>query len=159
VAWLDTRQGVMAELQVIPVERFAEVPPGLMRSPLDIANHIIESGRLMSGELSRPDGDFSRASYAEITAGYSLEGDVAGDMATALEALRRSHADGERQLREAGEQFLLTPIRQFNGVEAPRLSWLHHGIAHEEYHRGQLALYARLLGVVPALTRQILGTG
>ena len=34
---------------------------------------------------------------------------------------------------------------------------MNHGIAHEEYHRGQLALYARLLGRVPALTRLIQG--
>jgi uncharacterized damage-inducible protein DinB len=53
--------------------------------------------------------------------------------------------------------FLLQPIRQFSGVPASRVSWLHHGISHEEYHRGQLALYARLLGEVPALTKLILG--
>ena len=38
-----------------------------------------------------------------------------------------------------------------------RLAWMNHGIAHEEYHRGQIALYARLLGRVPALTQKILG--
>jgi uncharacterized damage-inducible protein DinB len=32
-----------------------------------------------------------------------------------------------------------------------------HGIAHEEYHRGQITLYARLLGEVPALTKLIEG--
>jgi len=42
-------------------------------------------------------------------------------------------------------------------VPASRLTWLNHAIAHEEYHRGQLALYARLLGRVPALTRLIEG--
>jgi uncharacterized damage-inducible protein DinB len=34
---------------------------------------------------------------------------------------------------------------------------MHHGISHEEYHRGQLALYARLFGEVPALTKAIQG--
>ena len=34
---------------------------------------------------------------------------------------------------------------------------MHHGVSHEEYHRGQLALYARLLGHVPALTKLIQG--
>jgi len=34
---------------------------------------------------------------------------------------------------------------------------LTHAIAHEEYHRGQLTLYARLLGRVPALTKLIEG--
>lgn len=27
---------------------------------------------------------------------------------------------------------------QFNGRPATRLSWMSHGVAHEEYHRGQL---------------------
>jgi uncharacterized damage-inducible protein DinB len=34
---------------------------------------------------------------------------------------------------------------------------MNHGIAHEEYHRGQLAMYARIQGHVPALTRMIHG--
>ncbi|MBI4519359.1 MAG: hypothetical protein HY701_00860, partial [Gemmatimonadetes bacterium] len=56
-----------------------------------------------------------------------------------------------------GELLLLQYIRQFNGVPATRLTWMHHGIGHEEYHRGQLALYARLMGRVPALTQLIQG--
>ena len=51
----------------------------------------------------------------------------------------------------------LQQIVQFNGEKATRLSWMHHGIAHEEYHRGQIALYARLAGEVPALTKLIMG--
>jgi uncharacterized damage-inducible protein DinB len=34
---------------------------------------------------------------------------------------------------------------------------MNHGISHEEYHRGQLAVYARLVGRVPALTKRIQG--
>ena len=59
------------------------------------------------------------------------------------------------QLRAAGEVQMLQHVRRFDGERGTRLSWLHHGIAHEEYHRAQLALYARLLGRTPALTRAI----
>jgi uncharacterized damage-inducible protein DinB len=52
---------------------------------------------------------------------------------------------------------MLQTIRQFNGERATRLSWMQHGIGHEEYHRGQLAVYARLVGRVPALTKLIQG--
>ena len=52
---------------------------------------------------------------------------------------------------------MLQSILQFNGVPATRLSWMSHGVAHEEYHRGQIALCARLLGLVPALTPLIQG--
>ena len=50
---------------------------------------------------------------------------------------------------------MLQQIRQFNGEPATRLVWMHHGVAHEEYRRLQLALYARLVGLVPALTQLI----
>jgi uncharacterized damage-inducible protein DinB len=52
---------------------------------------------------------------------------------------------------------MLQNIRRFDGEMGTRLAWMHHGISHEEYHRGQLALYARLMGRVPALTKRILG--
>ena len=52
---------------------------------------------------------------------------------------------------------MLQQIQQFDGTHATRLSWMHHGVSHEEYHRGQIALYARLVGKVPALTKLIQG--
>jgi uncharacterized damage-inducible protein DinB len=77
--------------------------------------------------------------------------------AALLALLRSSHAEGEERLRQAGEIRMLQQIRQFSGTLATRFSWMHHGIAHEEYHRGQIALTARLLGRVPALTQLIEG--
>lgn len=156
-AWRYTREGVIAEAENLPADRFHERPAGLGRSALDLVSHIVESGWLMAGELSRADGDFQRASYPDLLAEHTPPGDLADDREGALEALRRSHAAGEALLREAGSAALQRPIRQFNGVEASRLAWMHHGVAHEEYHRGQLALYARLLGETPALTKLILG--
>ena len=155
-AWRYTREGVIAELENLPPDRLEERPAGLGRSALELAWHIIESGWLMAGELSRADGDFRRKSYAELVAEHTPDRPVRNRV-EALDRLRRSHEAGEKLLRTAGAELLAQPIRQFNGVPASRLSWLHHGIAHEEYHRGQLALYARLHGVTPALTRAIEG--
>jgi uncharacterized damage-inducible protein DinB len=50
-------------------------------------------------------------------------------------------------------------IARFDGERGTRLAWLQHGIAQEMYHRGQLAVYARLLGEVPALTKQVESAG
>ncbi len=52
---------------------------------------------------------------------------------------------------------LLQAITRFDGKQGTRLAWIYHGIAHEEYHKGQLALYARLRGKTPALTKLIEG--
>jgi uncharacterized damage-inducible protein DinB len=156
-AWSYTRQGVIDEVANLAADRLGERPATLQRSVLDLVDHIVESGRLMAGELSRPDGDFCRRPYDELLAEHAHAGDTAGTKDAALALLRRSHAEDAALLRDAGPAHMERPIRQFNGEYASRLSWMHHGIAHEEYHRGQLALYARLLGEVPALTKKILG--
>jgi uncharacterized damage-inducible protein DinB len=154
-AWHYTRDGVIAEAENLPQTQFDVRPDGLGRSALDLVNHIIESGRLMAGELSRADGDFLRASYDELLAEHARTGDRAATKAEALASLRRSFEQGEAMLRAAGAEHMMQPIRQFNGEYASRLAWMHHGVSHEEYHRGQLALYARLFGLVPALTQLI----
>jgi len=156
-AWEYTREGIIAEFANIPDANFNEKPQGCGRSALDLANHVVESGRLMAGELSRPDGDFMRKPYPDLIAEHSKSRDYAGTKAEALDVLRRSHREDEEMLRRAGPDLLMEHIRQFNGENAIRLAWMHHGIAHEEYHRGQVALYARLFGETPALTKLIYG--
>jgi uncharacterized damage-inducible protein DinB len=157
-AWRYTREGVIAEVENLPESKLRESPPGLSRNAIDLANHIVESGRMMAGELSRPDGDFLRVPYQKLVAEYLSEGDVASSKQEAVAQLRRSQAEGEAILRSAGAEKLAKPIRQFNGEFASRIAWLHHGISHEEYHRGQLAIYARLYGETPALTKLIMGS-
>ena len=157
-AWRFTREGVIAEVENLPDRVLRDPPTPLKRSGLDLVNHIVESGRLMAGELSRADGDFTRKPYPDLLAEHSREGDVAGSRREAVELLRRSHSEGEAMLLAAGIDGMMNPIRQFNGVPATRLGWMHHGISHEEYHRGQIALYARLGGETPALTKMIEGS-
>ena len=132
-------------------------PNDAMRSTRELVQHIVESGLLMSGELSRPDGNFQRKPYPDLLKEHARGVTRHRTKAELFVALKRTHADGDRRIRAAGEVGMLQRIRQFNGVPATRLSWMHHGIAHEEYHRGQLALYARLTGRVPALTKSIEG--
>jgi uncharacterized damage-inducible protein DinB len=74
-----------------------------------------------------------------------------------VKLLQRTHAEGEKKVRAAGELLMLQTITRFDGERGTRLAWMNHGISHEEYHRGQLALYARLVGRVPALTQLIRG--
>jgi uncharacterized damage-inducible protein DinB len=156
-AWRYTRDGVIAEVANLPASRVAERPDGLGRSALELVEHIVVSGRLMAGELSRRDGDFCRASYDALIEEHAQATDRAASHTAAIELLRSSHAHDAARLRDAGMALMQQRIRQFSGAYASRLAWMHHGIAHEEYHRGQPALYARLFGGTPALTRQILG--
>lgn len=157
-AWEYTRGGVIAEAEGIPEDRFDYRPTAESRSVAELVVHIVESGSMMAGELTRPDGDFTRQGYAEHIrehAGRIVTDQPKDDL---LALLRDSGSAGRDRLREAGELAMLRPIRRFDGARGTRLAWLHHGIEHESYHRGQLALYARLMGQVPALTRAIQGS-
>jgi uncharacterized damage-inducible protein DinB len=157
-AWRYTRDGVIDELRNLPDKDLSFRPAPDSRMAFELVQHIIESGMMMAGELSRTDGDFRRKSYEGFLHEYGRGVSAWRTKATLLAALRKTHADGEKRIRAAGELFMLQQIRRFDGEMGTRLAWMNHGISHEEYHRGQLALYARLLGRVPALTKRIRGS-
>ncbi|MCG6989123.1 MAG: hypothetical protein LJF06_13220, partial [Gemmatimonadetes bacterium] len=74
-----------------------------------------------------------------------------------LARLKKTHREMDAAVREAGELHMMQNIRRFDGLPGTRLAWFQHGVQHESYHRGQLALIARLVGEVPALTQRIHG--
>jgi uncharacterized damage-inducible protein DinB len=156
-AWAYTREGVRAEVSNVAESALALRQSHASRTTRELVQHVLESGLMMAGELTRPDGDFQRQSYPEFLTQYARDVTRHRTKAVLVEALKRTHADGAKRMVAAGEVRMLQTIRQFNGESATRLSWMQHGIAHEEYHRGQLALYARLVGRVPALTKLIQG--
>lgn len=156
-AWAYTRAGVADELRGIPEADLGFQPNPASRTVAELGQHVIASGLMMAGELARADGDFQRKSYEGFLHEYARGVGALRSRAALLERLRATHADGEKRLRRAGELHMLQNIRRFDGKLGTRLAWMNHGIAHEEYHRGQLALYARLLGRVPALTKKIQG--
>ena len=159
-AWAGARRGVMAELRRVPPGRIDFRPDPGARSVAEIAQHVADTAIMWCGELSNPAGDFTRKSFPEFIREYGTPvKERPGDRAGLLRLLRRTHARGVRQLRGAGEVGMLQTIRRFDGELWTRLAWLQHGIAHEEYHRGQLALCVRLLGRTPALTKLIQGAG
>jgi len=156
-AWGYTREGVIDEVQALPEKDLSFKPGEKSRSVIELLQHIVESGTLMVGELTRTDGDFQRKSYEGFLHEYGRGISARRTKAQLLDALKKTHAEGHRRFREAGELHMLQFIRRFDGKLGTRLAWMQHGISHEEYHRGQLALYTRLLGRIPALTRRIEG--
>jgi uncharacterized damage-inducible protein DinB len=155
--WQYVRDGVIAELDVVPDDRYEHSPAPGSRTVAALARHILESGLMAAGELTRADGDFTRQPYPGFLREYAPDVERVEGKAALASALRASHAQGDARFREVGELHMLQYIRRFDGQPGTRLAWLWHAIEHESYHRGQLALYARTLGIVPALTRQIYG--
>ena len=154
-AWTYARDGVIAELENIPAKEFGFRPAPPSRTVAELAQHIAESALVAAGELARPDGNFRRQTYPEFIREYAGTRAQVSAKKPLIDLLRAVAKECSSTLRRAGERQLLEPIVQFNGEPASRLTWLHHAIGHEEYHRGQIALCARLLGQVPALTKLI----
>ena len=154
-AWHDARAGLIREAENIPASRYGFRPTPEVRSVEGLLRHILEVALMMVGELTRPDTDFHRAPWPELLALYDAPLRRARGKAALVALLRSQLAAGQRAFRRAGEREMQRAITRFDGLEGTKFEWLHHGIAHEEYHRGQIALTARLLGREPALTRAI----
>jgi uncharacterized damage-inducible protein DinB len=156
-AWAYTRSGFISEIQNLSEADMKKKPHSESRTPTELAIHIVESGLMMSGELSRPDGNFQRKTYPQFIREYARDTPAVTKKSEIVQLLKRTHAEGEKKIRAAGELHMLQWITRFDGERGTRLAWMNHGISHEEYHRGQLALYARLAGRIPALTQLIYG--
>lgn len=156
-SWKHARLGVIAEAESIPETDWEFRPAEGGRSVAELVHHIVESGLMAIGELTRPDGDFTRQEYAAFLEEHAGHVAAEHDRQRLLQLLRETHEEGESRFREVGELFMLQSIRRFDGLPGTRLAWFWHAIDHESYHRGQLALYVRMCGRVPALTRMILG--
>ena len=156
-AWEGARRGVLEEAEVIPGEKFGWRPHPEARSVAELLRHILESGLMAVGELTREDGDFTRQSFPEMIEEYA--GHLPDDLSPTelVDHLQLAFAEGAAALRATGELHMLQRIRRFDGLRGTRLAWMNHHVDHESYHRGQLALYARMLDVTPALTRRIRG--
>ena len=156
-AWADARHGVIDELENIPPDRFTFRPSPETRSVAELAVHILEVSQMMVGELCREDTNFRRLPWPELIQMHAGELLRLAEQEELVAALRTTLQDGIKKFRQVGELHMLQLIERFDGTRGTRLAWLHHGIAQEMYHRGQLALYARLIGLVPALTKRIQG--
>jgi uncharacterized damage-inducible protein DinB len=156
-AWEDTRLGVIAEVKNIPASQFDFRPSPAVRSVKEQVVHILEVAMMMTGELTRADTNFQRADWPKLLQMYAAEAYRAESKAELVKLLKSQLQEGVKKFREAGELHILQLIKRFDGQLGTRLAWLNHGIAQEMYHRGQICLYERLLGIEPALTRLIRG--
>ncbi|CAN5615637.1 hypothetical protein BH23ACI1_BH23ACI1_19480 [soil metagenome] len=111
-AWRYTRDGVIAELENIPASAFSYRPSPASRTVAELARHLIESGLMAAGELSRPDGSFERQSYPEFLREYAGSRAETTEKATLVSLLKTTHAESIARLRQAGSVAMERPIVQ-----------------------------------------------
>lgn len=156
-SWTDTREGLIDEVKNIPAGKFDFWPTAEVRSVKELVVHILEVAMMMTGELTRPDTNFHRLPWPKLLQMHAKEAYQAKTKADLVRLLKSQVKKAEKRFLAVGELHMLQFIKRFDGQLGTRLAWLCHGISHEEYHRGQLAVYQRLMGIEPALTRQIRG--
>lgn len=156
-AWRDVRSGIISEVENIPEDKFDFRPTPEMRSVRELIWHILEVSMMMTGELTRPDTNMKRLPWPDLLEKYASAAYQAKSKRELLDILASQMDDAERKFRAAGDLALWQFMERFDGLPGTKVQWLHHGISQEMYHRGQLTVYARLMGLVPALTQVIQG--
>ena len=156
-SWRGVRDGLIAEVANIPAGKFDWRPTPQSRSVAEQTQHILEVAMMATGELTRDDTNMQRAPWPKLLGLYAQAAWKAKTKARLLALLRTQMKDAERRFRARGEIALWQTHTRFDGLQGTKRAWVEHAIAHEEYHRAQIALYARLMGITPALTKLIQG--
>jgi len=152
-SWKEVRSGLIDEGGQIPADKFSFQATPDMRSVAKLLQHIIQSQKFLIGEVCRPDTNLLRQPFADQIKHYAPGvGDV-NHKDGLLSLLRASMDETGGQLLAAGDE-LKNSMKRFDGKEMTKVAFLSFAIAHEMYHRGQLTVYERLLGIEPALTQR-----
>ncbi|HJZ78842.1 MAG TPA: DinB family protein [Pyrinomonadaceae bacterium] len=154
--WKEVRAGLIAELEQIPPDQFAFQATPQSRSVAGLIHHILETQRFLVSELCRPDTDFKRLPKEQVRESIERQAATAqsGENKEELITSLRSQMDwAEATLRAFGEDALgEKAVPRRDGKTMSKLGYLCFIISHENYHRGQIALYERMMQIEPVLT-------
>ena len=151
--WEIYREGTVGELANIPEEQWDHRPGDGARTVHELALHIVTSAIGFTDELLAPEPSFMRLRDPAVQAKLAERHATKTSKADVIELMQSSGADNAKRLREAADAVEHGTMKAFQG-EQSRLSGLWFAAAHEMYHRGQIATYARQLGLVPAMTQR-----
>ena len=150
--WQEVRSGLIKEVESIPADQFGFRPAEVSRSVLEILQHIVETERVLSSEICCDDTNLKRAPL-ELVAQHAGQVKAADTKDAILELLRSSLTESMHRIREFGDEKLEQMMPESNGKQLVKRAMLNLVVGHEMYHRGQVTVYQRLLGVEPVLTK------
>lgn len=151
--WYNIRRGLIREVSNIPPTRLTFRATLETRSIMDIVHHILELSIITVEELVREDTNLERASPSQLANVYAPNISRADSQEKLVNLLVEQYRDAESRLSELGDLHMMQRVRKLDGSRDTRLTLLADAIQHEMYHRGQLTVYARLIGLEPAFTR------
>ncbi len=150
--WYDIRRGFIREVSIIPPSRLTFRATLETRSIMDIVHHVLELSIITVEELVRPDTNLERASLSQLANVYAPNITRADTQEKLVNLLVEQYRDAESRLQDFGELYMMQLVPKIDGSNDTRITLLQDAIQHEMYHRGQLTVYARLIGLEPAMT-------
>jgi uncharacterized damage-inducible protein DinB len=150
--WEMYRKGTIDELANLPEDKWDFRPGEGARTIRELAVHIAASAAGFAEELLG-DGQFVKLRDPAVRAQLEAPFAAKSSKAEILDSMAVSGADLVSRLREAASKLDRQTMQSFGG-ERSRASGIWFAAAHEMYHRGQLATYARALGLIPAMTQK-----
>jgi uncharacterized damage-inducible protein DinB len=150
--WQDVRNGLIKEVELIPADQVGFKPAPGSRTVIELLHHIIETQRVLAGEMCRENTNFQRG-FPALMAEFAGNTKEATTKDAVLELLRSSLEETKAMVVSSGDANFEKTMTRFDGKQCTKFEMLNFTVAHEMYHRGQLTVYERLLGIEPALTR------
>lgn len=151
--WNNVREGFIHELELVPEDKLNFRATPETRTILELMHHVLETEMVIGRETCQENPEISMARWGELLQRYAPNVKQASGKQALLDLLDSSIKETLGRIEAAGEVKLQGPMRSFDGKEKSRLYMLQFLAGHEMYHRGQLTVLLRLLGIEPALTR------
>jgi uncharacterized damage-inducible protein DinB len=150
--WHDVRNGLTKEVELIPAEQMGFKPAPESRTVIEMLHHIIETQRVLAGEMCRENTNFQRG-FPALIADFAGNAKGATTKEAVIELLHSSLEETKAIVMGFGDANFEQGMTRFDGKQCTKLEMLNFTVAHEMYHRGQLTVYERVLGIEPALTQ------
>lgn len=152
-SWKEVRSGLILEAEQIPAEHFSFRATAETRSVAELLQHLVETQKFVVGEACRQDSSLIRQPFTNQIKEHAPDVSSVSDKEGLLELLRSSMDLAEKTLRSHADRLNET-IVGLDGKPKGKIGVLNFIVSHEMYHRGQLTIYERLLGIEPDLTQR-----
>ena len=149
--WKETRSGLLEEVALIPADKFAFKPADESRTIAELLQHIIQTQKVLSNELCRPDTNLGKG-FPALIKEHASGVDSINDKEGLTRALEQSMDEAASTIENFGDEPLKETTTRFDGRAIQKIEFLNFIVAHEMYHRGQLTVYQRVLGIEPVMT-------
>ena len=152
--WKDVRNGFIDEVNNVPADKFDFCATPDTRSVADLVQHVIQTQKVLVGELCRADSNFQITRFPEMIQKYAGGVSAVKEKDELLKLLKESMTEAESTIRSFGEKGLNEMTTRLD-KQITKMSFLQFSVSHEMYHRGQFTVYERLLKIEPVLTSRI----